>query len=114
MTKKKKDNNGLVFSTDPNFKFPTEENEEPESISPQQQMLKIRFEKKHRGGKEVTIIDEFIGSEEDMLALGKELKTKCGTGGSVKDGLILIQGDHRKKIGDILTKLNYKFKFAGG
>ncbi|MFZ1612202.1 MAG: translation initiation factor [Chitinophagales bacterium] len=114
MAKKKNDNNGFVFSTDPNFKFPAGDEEESESISPQQQMLKIRFEKKHRGGKEVTIIDEFIGSNEEMLALGKELKTKCGTGGSVKDGLILIQGDHRKKIGEILSKLNYKFKFAGG
>lgn len=114
MNKKKKNNGGLVYSTDPDFKFPDAGDEASEPVLPQHQQLKIRFEKKHRGGKEVTIIDEFIGPEADLIALGKELKTKCGTGGSVKDGVIIIQGDHRKKIGEILTKLNYTFKFAGG
>lgn len=114
MAKQKKDKHGFVFSTNPDFKFTSGEEETTATLPPDKQMLKIRFEKKHRGGKEVTIIDEFVGTEEALQLLGKELKTKCGTGGSVKEGQILIQGDHRKKIAEIFTKMGYKYKLAGG
>lgn len=114
MPKKNKPNSGLVFSTDPNFKLPDDAHDDEEIISPQQQNLRIWLEKNHRGGKEVSVIREFAGPESEMEKLCKELKTKCGTGGSVKDGEIIIQGDQRKKIGEILTKLGYKFKMAGG
>lgn len=113
MSKKKKNLGGFVFSTNPDFKFDDDNADEQETLSPEKQNLKIRFERKHRGGKEVTIIDEFIGTDDDMQALSKILKAKCGTGGSVKDGVILIQGDHRKKIAEILTAMGYKNKFAG-
>ncbi|MFN3939555.1 MAG: translation initiation factor [Chitinophagales bacterium] len=114
MAKQKRDKHGFVFSTNPDFKFTAETDAVRETLPPDKQMLKIRFEKKHRGGKEVTIIDEFVGTESDLQLLGKELKTKCGTGGSVKDGQILIQGDHRKKIAELFTKMGYRYKLAGG
>jgi translation initiation factor 1 len=113
MAKQKLNLSGLVFSTDPNFKIP-ENNDESNALPPQQQDLRIWLEKNHRGGKTASVIKNFVGKEEDLENLCRELKTKCGTGGSAKDGEIIIQGDHRKKIGEILTKLGYKFKLAGG
>ena len=113
MSKKSKDKFGFVFSTDPDFKF-KQETTPQNTLLPQQQDLRIWLEKNHRGGKTACVIKNFVGSEEDLEKLGKELKTKCGTGGSVKDGEIIIQGDQRKKLGEILTKLGYKYKLAGG
>ena len=113
--KNKSDRNGFVFSTDPNFRFEQEENEGAETLSPEQQKLKVKLETKHRGGKTVTLIEGFIGNEEDLQDLGKKLKNYCGTGGSAKDGEIIIQGDQRDKILQWLLKNNYKqSKRAGG
>lgn len=113
MAKNKINLSGFVFSTDPNFKAP-EENDEQTTLPPQQQDLRIWLEKNHRGGKTASVIKNFVGSDNDLEQLCRELKTKCGTGGSAKDGEIIIQGDHRKKIGEILAKMGYKFKMAGG
>jgi translation initiation factor 1 len=99
--------NGFVFSTDPNFKL---ENDEPmqETLPPAQQKLKIRLETKHRGGKAVTLLTGFIGTDTDFEELGKKLKNFCGTGGSAKDGDIIIQGDQRDKVLQWLLKNDYK------
>jgi translation initiation factor 1 len=107
MSKKdKNDRRGFVYSTDPNFKFEEEEQTE-ETLSAKEQKLKIRFETKHRGGKTVTIVQGFIGKENDLEELGKRLKNFCGTGGSVKDGEIIIQGDQRDKVLQWLLKNGY-------
>ncbi|MCB0698498.1 MAG: translation initiation factor [Chitinophagales bacterium] len=98
MGKKNKGHGGLVYSTNSDA-FDDYNDEQSEETRPKnQQKLRVRIETKHRGGKTVTAVDGFIGSEEDMKDLGKELKTKCGAGGSVKDGLIIIQGDYKEKI----------------
>lgn len=98
---------GLVYSTDPDFK-PLENNfEEQETLLPAQQKIKIRLDKKHRAGKAVTLIEGFTGKEADMEDLGKKLKTFCGTGGSVKDGEIIVQGDNRSKVLQWLQKNGY-------
>ena len=100
-------NNGLVFSTDPNFKL---DNDEPiqETLSVAQQKLRIKLETKHRGGKAVTLISGFVGSDDNLQELGKKLKSFCGTGGSAKDAEIIIQGDNRDKILQWLLKNDYK------
>ncbi len=108
MSKKNKpDTRGFVFSTDPNFKF-EEENDSQETLEPSQQKLRVRLETKHRGGKAVTLITGFIGTTDDMEDLGKRLKNFCGTGGSAKDGEIIVQGDQREKVIQWLLKNNYK------
>ena len=109
MSKKKIESlGGLVYSTDPNFKLPEENTEEQETIEPSQQKLKIRLDTKHRAGKAVTLVEGFIGSIHDLEELGKKLKSFCGTGGSVKDGEIIIQGDNREKILQWLHKNGYR------
>jgi translation initiation factor 1 len=109
MSKKKIQSlSGLVYSTDPNFKLPDESFEEQETIAPSQQKLKIRLDTKHRAGKAVTLVEGFIGATADMEELGKKLKSFCGTGGSVKDGEIIVQGDNREKILQWLQKNGYK------
>jgi translation initiation factor 1 len=99
---------GLVYSTDPNFKLPDESFEQQETIEPSQQKLKIRLDTKHRAGKAVTLVEGFIGTTADMEELGKKLKSFCGTGGSVKDGEIIVQGDNRDKVLQWLLKNGYK------
>jgi translation initiation factor 1 len=106
--KNKSDKNGFVYSTDPNFQFESEEQELQETLPPQQQKLKVKLESKHRGGKTVTLINGFVGKEEDLEDLGKKLKNFCGTGGSAKDGEIIIQGDQREKVMQWLVKSGYK------
>ncbi|WP_336516065.1 translation initiation factor [Pollutibacter soli] len=107
--KKKADDNGYVYSTDPGFQF-EESAGETATPDPSKQNLRIRYETKHRGGKAVTIVTGFLGKEDDMEDLGKKLKSFCGTGGSVKDGEILIQGDQREKVRLFLAKNKYSFK----
>ncbi len=97
----------IVYSTNPDFQYFTDEKEEIETLPKQQQKLRVSIEKNHRGGKTVTIVKNFTGSENDMKELGKLLKTKCGVGGSVKDGEILIQGDFKEKVIDLLKKEGY-------
>ena len=109
MSKKNKpDSLGFVYSTDPKFNFQPEENEAVETLSPSQQKLKIKLETKHRGGKTVTLITGFIGTDDDLQQLGKSLKNFCGTGGSAKDAEIIIQGDQRDKVLQWLLKNDYK------
>ena len=98
---------GMVYSTNPDFKFETQEAEEIDTLDPKDQKLIVALDKKGRNGKQVTVVNGFIGKESDLESLGKTLKTKCGVGGSVKDGVILIQGDQRDKITTILNTLGY-------
>ena len=106
MAKKKHDTRGFVYSTDPNFHY-EEENENAETLPPAQQNLKVRLDTKHRAGKAVTLIEGFIGRDEDLQELGKKLKTFCGTGGSAKDNEIIIQGDQIEKVFHWLVKNGY-------
>jgi translation initiation factor 1 len=98
---------GLVYSTDPNFKLEEENVGEQETLSAAQQKLRIVLDKKQRAGKAVTLVEGFVGRDADMEELGKKLKTFCGTGGSVKDGEIIIQGDNRDKVLQWLQKNGY-------
>ncbi|TVQ88927.1 MAG: translation initiation factor [Bacteroidetes bacterium] len=114
MAKKiKKTFSNIVYSTNKDLDFSIPEDQE-ETLPPQQQNLRIHLSKKGRGGKTATLITGFVGSEDDMDSLAKTLKAKCGVGGSVKDGEILLQGDVRDKVLEILTKEGYKAKKAGG
>lgn len=105
--KNKSDKFGFVYSTDPNFRFEEEKQSVQETLPAKQQKLRVKLETKHRGGKTVTLITGFIGTEEDLATLGKSLKNFCGTGGSAKDGEIIIQGDQRDKIMQWLAKNDY-------
>ena len=110
MNHQKKNNNSIVYSTDPDFVFEDELQPEIETLPPNQQTLRISLDKKQRAGKKVTLISNFIGNEDDLITLSKTLKTKCSVGGSVKDGDILLQGDFREKVVEILSSLGYKTK----
>lgn len=104
---------GIMYSTDASYEFP-QEPEESDTPKNQQQDLRVMLDKKNRGGKAVTLITGFRGKADDLQTLGKMLKTKCGVGGSAKDGEILIQGDMRDKVLLVLQKEGYKVKKAGG
>ena len=104
---------GMVYSTNPNFEYTTSQEEEPTTLPPQQQNLRVWLDRKHRGGKTVTLVKGFIGTDDDLTELGRMLKSKCGVGGSAKDGEIIIQGDHRDRVVDLLTQAGYKCKKAG-
>jgi translation initiation factor 1 len=107
MSKKNKpDARGFVFSTDPNFSFEQEQSD-TNTLQPKEQKLRIRLDTKHRAGKAVTLIQGFIGKEEDVEVLGKQLKNYCGSGGAVKDWEIIVQGDHRDKVLQWLQKNGY-------
>lgn len=109
MPKNKLNTGGLVYSTNPDLKIEPEE-ETPLTLPPAKQNLRIELDKKARGGKKVTLISGFVGSEADLESLGKKLKTLCGVGGSAKEGEILVQGDFREKIAVFLQKEGYKIK----
>ncbi len=98
---------GVMYSTNPDFQYNTGEEEEPDTLPAEKQLLRISLDKRNRGGKMVTLITGFTGKTDDLSALGKLLKVKCGVGGSAKDGEIIIQGDFRKKILEILQKEGY-------
>jgi len=114
MSKKFKPAGNIVYSTNPGFRQEYLSNEEQQALPPSQQDLRVMRDSKNRGGKTVTLITGFIGKEKDLEKLAKHLKTKCGTGGTAKDGEIIIQGDFREKIFAILTEAGYKVKRAGG
>lgn len=103
------DLSSIVYSTDPDFVYPTQQEEEA-TLPNEQQLLTISLDKKARKGKQVTLISNFIGTKRDLETLSKLLKTKCSCGGSAQDGTILIQGDKREQINKILLSLNYKTK----
>lgn len=109
-----KDRLGVVFSTNRDFNYKNEDKDEQPTLSPQQQNIKVQLDRKKRNGKNVTLITGFVGAEDDLKVMGKMLKTKCGVGGTVKDGEILIQGDFCNKIIEILKIEGYKVKRAGG
>lgn len=108
-----KNREGVVYSTDSDFAYDYNQEEESETMPPHQQNLKVHLDKSMRAGKQVTLVTGFVGKTGDIEILGKMLKTKCGVGGSVKDREIIIQGDHRDKIVQILTKEGYKAKRVG-
>lgn len=114
MSKKNKNIQGVVYSTNPDFAYQFEQNEEQETLANEKQDLRVMLDKKQRAGKAVTLITGFIGEDKDLQTLGKTLKTKCGVGGTVKDGEILIQGDFREKILQLLLQMGFKAKKAGG
>ena len=107
MSKKKPASNGIVYSTDPDFRPQEEELQPQETPAAKQQKLKIRLDTRQRAGKAVTLVEGLIGQPSDLEDLGKKLKTMCGTGGSVKEGLIIIQGDQREKTLQWLLKNGY-------
>ncbi len=110
MSKKISGLGGLIYSTDPDFVPEGLGSEELETLQPAKQNLKVLLDKKARAGKQVTLVEGFQGKPEDMEDLSKKLKTLCGVGGSAKDGVIVIQGDFRKKIGEFLVQKGYRAK----
>ncbi|MBP5317470.1 MAG: translation initiation factor [Bacteroidales bacterium] len=105
-----KDRLGVVYSTNPDFKYETPVEEEVQTLPAAQQKLIVTIDRRARAGKQVTLVSGFIGKEEDLAALAKTLKTKCGVGGSAKDGEILIQGDWRDRVVALLKSLGYNAK----
>lgn len=99
---------GVVYSTNPDFQYQYDDTPEPETLPFSQQKLRVRLERNHRGGKTVTIVSGFVGTDADLQDLGRLLKTRCGVGGSAKDGEILIQGDHVERIRTILKEMGAK------
>lgn len=112
--KSRNERDGIVYSTNADFQFNYDAQQVEETVSPSRQDLRVMLDKKQRGGKMVTLVSGFIGKEEDLKELGKSLKSKCGVGGTVKDGEILIQGDFRDKVLQLLIASGYKAKRAGG
>ena len=112
MAKKKKVN--VVYSTNPDFNYDYDEDQFDETLPPGEQKLYVSIDRKQRKGKEVTLIEGFVGAPDDLKDLAKILKSKCGVGGSAKDGEILIQGNHKDKVATILEKEGYKVKKKGG
>ena len=105
---------GVVFSTNPDFNYTTDAQETAETLPPAKQNLRVWLDRNHRGGKTVTLVKGFVGSEDDLKELAKELKNRCGVGGTAKDGEIVIQGAHRERVLEILLSKGYRAKAAGG
>ena len=104
----------VVYSTNPDYHYQLSENECAETPVPDKQDLRVWLDRKARAGKQVTLVKGFVGSDEDLKELASMLKSKCGVGGSAKDGEVIIQGDFRDRVTDILVKAGYKAKKAGG
>ena len=102
-----KDRLNVVYSTNPNFKYETTQEEEATSLPPQQQKLRVSLDRKNRGGKTVTLVTGFVGTNEDLKALAKLLKSSCGVGGTAKDGEIIIQGEFKQRVLDLLKAKGY-------
>lgn len=111
---KNKNKKNVVYSTNPDFNYEYDEDEVEETLPPAEQLLYVSIDRKQRGGKAVVLVEGFVGAEEDLKDLGKLLKSKCGVGGSAKDGEITVQGDNRDKVIEILEKEGYKTKRKGG
>jgi len=108
---KNKNKVGVVYSTNPDYQYQYEGDDEiRDTLPPQQQKLHVRMERSGRGGKTVTVVDNFVGRDDDLNALGKTLKVKCGVGGTIKEGQIIIQGDFRERIVALLRELGYPVK----
>lgn len=101
---------GVVYSTDPNFKYEQEAEPEVETLEPSKQNLIVAIDRRARAGKQVTLVKGFVGSEDDLASLGKTLKVKCGVGGTAKDGEITLQGDFRDKVVALLQSMGYRAK----
>ena len=104
---------GMVYSTNPDFNYETTETPEAEALPPARQELRVWLDRKQRAGKVVTLVKGFVGRDADLQELARLLKTKCGVGGAAKEGEIIIQGDHRDRVVEILTKSGYRCKKAG-
>ena len=111
---KSKNRIDVIYSTNPDFQYQYDAPEEQATLPPSKQDLRVLLDRKNRGGKLVTLITGFVGTQNDLAALSKDLKTKCGVGGSAKDGEILVQGDFRDKILQLLLQKGYHAKKAGG
>jgi len=105
---------GVVYSTNPDFSYESDGKEESVTLPPGDQTLYVRLDRKNRKGKTVTLVEGFVGTGEDLSELGKELKSKCGVGGSAKHGEILLQGDFRDRVVAILNNKGFKVKKSGG
>ncbi len=101
---------GVVFSTNPDFTYEEETEQEPATLAPEKQHLIVSIDRKGRGGKQVTLVTGFVGTSEDLAELGRTLKVKCGVGGTAKDGEITIQGDFRDRVVALLKEMGYKTK----
>lgn len=101
---------GVVYSTNPDYQYTTQKEEEAATLEPGKQRLIVGIDRRNRGGKQVTLITGFVGADEDLKALAKTLKTKLGVGGSAKDGEITIQGDFREKVTELLKQMGYNAK----
>lgn len=105
-----KDRLNIVYSTNPDYSYDTGQEEEAKTLPPARQVLRLTLDKRNRNGKSVTLVSGFVGSEDDLKELARLLKGKCGCGGSVKDGCVIIQGDFREKLTEILKKEGYRIK----
>lgn len=104
---------GMVYSTDPDFTYETSRDDEPETLPPGQQQLRVWLDRKQRAGKVVTLVRGFVGRGEDLAELARFLKSRCGVGGAAKEGEIIIQGDHRDRVIELLIASGYRCKKAG-
>ncbi len=109
-----KDRLNVVYSTNPDFAYETDNEEEIETLEPSKQNLKVSIDRKQRAGKSVTLVQGFVGTDDDLKELARMLKNKCGVGGSAKDGEIIVQGEFKQKVYDLLLQAGYKVKMAGG
>ncbi|MCJ8289429.1 MAG: translation initiation factor [Crocinitomicaceae bacterium] len=114
MGKNKNNRVNVVYSTNPDFSFDHDEDQSEETLDPNEQLLYVSIDRKQRGGKEVTLVEGFVGLDDDLKDLGKFLKSKCGVGGTSKDGDIIVQGKFKDKVAELLEGKGYKVKKKGG